>query len=165
MAIVKKLSTIMAVSVLAGCAAFRQFPTPGDSTEQVVAKMGHPTAVYPEGAGQSLEYTAQPMGEYAWMAHMGPDGKLASFEQVLTGPKFATIAVDRATKDDVLRTIGHPGDTSTLPRQGYEVWSYHYLENDVWYSVMNVMFDQGGIVRQMLNEPDPRYVDRGDRQR
>lgn len=165
MAVMAKIATLAAVCALAGCAAFRQFPSPGDSTEQVVAKMGHPNAVYPEGSGQQFEYTAQPMGEYCWMAHMGPDGRLVSFEQVLTAAKFATIPIGKATKDDVLRTIGHPGETSTLPRQGYTVWSYHYLENDVWYSVMNVMFDQGGIVRQLLNQPDPRYTDQGDRKR
>jgi hypothetical protein len=42
----------------------------------------------------------------------------------------------------------------------YEVWSYRYKEAGVWNSMMHVHFDERGIVRQMLNGPDPRYDDR-----
>jgi hypothetical protein len=41
----------------------------------------------------------------------------------------------------------------------YEVWSYRYRESGVWNSMMHVHFDQAGVVRQMLNGPDPRYQD------
>jgi outer membrane protein assembly factor BamE (lipoprotein component of BamABCDE complex) len=150
--------------LLGGCGTIiRHFPSPGDTTDQVVAKMGHPTAVYPEGNGQQFEYATGPMGEYTWMAHMGPDGRLVKFEQVLTGEKFATIKIDHATKADVLRTIGHPAETSYLALRDWEVWSYRYLESDVWYSMMNVEFDRNGIVRRMENGPDPRYRDRDNR--
>jgi hypothetical protein len=156
-----KLTTLVAALALAGCAGMiRHYPSQGDTMQQVVAKMGQPTAVYPEGQGQQLEYATGPMGEYTWMAHIGPDGRLASFEQVLTGEKFATIKIDHSNKADVLRAIGHPAETSTLPLRDYEVWSYRYLENGVWYSMMNVEFDRGGIVRMMQNGPDPRYIDR-----
>ena len=37
----------------------------------------------------------------------------------------------------------------------YEVWSYRYKEAGVWNSLMSVHFDQQGVVRQMLNGPDP----------
>jgi hypothetical protein len=155
---------IAAMLGLAGCGTiFHQFPSQGDTAPQVLAKMGQPTATYPEGHGQILEYATGPMGEYTWMAHIGPDGRLAKFEQVLTGEKFATIKIDHATKDDVLRTIGHPAETSYLALRDYEVWSYRYLENGVWYSMMHVHFDRSGIVRLMQNGPDPRYQDRDDK--
>lgn len=161
---IAKIATLVTGLALAGCGTvFRKFPNPGDTTDQVVAKMGHPSAVYAEDGGQQFEYTTQPMGEYTWMVHMGPDGRMAKFEQVLTGEKFATIKIDKATKADVLRTIGHPAETSTLPLRDFEVWTYRYLESDVWYSVMNVMFDRQGIVRMMQNGPDPRYQDRDDK--
>jgi hypothetical protein len=164
MAKIAYVATIAAALALAGCGTiFRHFPDQGDTAPQVVAKMGQPNAVYPEGGGQVLEFTTQPMGEYTWMAHMGPDGRMVKFEQVLTGEKFATIKIGHATKADVLRTIGHPAETSSIFLHGYEVWSYRYLENGVWYSMMNVMFDHDGIVRMMQNGPDPRYQDRGDR--
>lgn len=156
--------TIATAIALSGCGTIiRHFPSQGDSASVVMEKMGRPTAVYPEDGGQLLEYATGPMGEYTWMAHIGADGRLSRFEQVLTGAKFATIKIDHATKDDVLRTIGHPAEVSYLTLRDYEVWSYRYLENDVWYSMMNVMFDRGGIVRMMQNGPDPRYQDRDDK--
>jgi hypothetical protein len=143
-----------------GCAAFRAPPNVGDPEPVVVQKLGRPTAMYPEpGGGRELEYTLQPMGQYAYMAHIGPDGRLTGYEQVLTNAKFASIKVDHATKDDVLRTIGHPAEYSRVGFKKYEVWSYRYKESDVWDSMMHVHFDQNGIVRQMLNGPDPRYQD------
>jgi hypothetical protein len=144
--------------LLAGCGTvFRHFPDTGDTAAQVTGKMGQPAAVYPEDGGQQLEYLTGPMGQYTYMAHMGPDGRLVSFEQVLTGEKFATIKIDHATKADVLRTIGHPAETSTLPLRDFEVWSYRYKESGVWNSMMHVMFDRNGVVRMMQNGPDPMF--------
>jgi hypothetical protein len=154
------------VFALGGCAGMlHQFPSAGDPLDAVVAKMGQPTAAYPEpGGGQELEYATAPMGQFTWMAHIGPDGRLASFEQVLSGEKFATIKVDKATRDEVLRTVGRPAEHSYLPLRDWEVWSYRYKEAGVWNSMMHVHFDRNGIVRQMLNGPDPMYEDR-DRRR
>jgi hypothetical protein len=146
---------------LAGCAGMVQMPSPGEPLPAVTARMGQPTAIYPEpGGGQELEYASGPMGQFTWMAHFGPDGRLALFEQVLTGEKFATIQIDHANKADVLRTIGHPAEISHVASHDYEVWSYRYKEAGVWNSMMHVHFDQAGIVRQMLNGPDPMYEDK-----
>lgn len=157
-----KLATFGAVLLLAACAT-RPPPNPGDSQDEVQAKLGTPTAFYTDGAARSLEYATGPMGQYTWMAHLGPDGRLSSYEQVLTGAKFATIKIDQATKEQVLRTIGRPSECSRVAMQNYEVWSYRYKEADVWNSMMHVHFDAQGVVRQMLNAPDPMYdaKDRG----
>jgi len=56
-----------------------------------------------------------------------------------------------------LRTIGHPAETSYLPLRDLEVWSYRYKEAGVWNSIMHVHFDRNGIVRMMLNGPDPMF--------
>jgi hypothetical protein len=91
------------------------------------------------------------------MAKFGPDRRLQSYQQVLTGEKFATLKIDRATKADVLRTIGRPAERSRVALHNYEVWSYRYKENGVWNSMMHVHFDEQGIVRLMQNGPDPMY--------
>lgn len=146
---------------LAGCAAMmRTPPLPGDPLETVVTKFGQPTAVYPTVHGQVLEYATGPMGQETWMARIGPGGRLVSFEQVLTGEKFAALTVDAATRDDVLRTVGRPAERSYLSLRDFEVWSYRYKENGVWNSMMHVHFDRGGIVRMMQNGPDPMYEER-----
>ena len=158
-----KTATLAAALLLGGCAGFgRTLPAPGDPTEVVRQKMGQPTAVYPGAGGdaQVLEYATGPMGQFTWMAHIGPDGRLRTVEQVLSGEHFARIAVGSATKQEVLRTIGRPAETSRVGMNNYEVWSYRYKESGVWNSMMHVHFDQAGVVRQMLNGPDRMFEER-----
>lgn len=149
------------VALLAGCVALtRTAPVPGDTVADAQAKFGPPTAVYPTPNGQVLEYAAGPMGQYTWMANVGPDGRLVSFEQVLTGEKFATLKIGKARKDDVLRTVGRPAETSFLSLPQLEVWSYRYKEAGVWNSMMHVHFDRSGVLSMMQNGPDPMYEER-----
>ena len=155
-----RIATLSAALLLAGCASplFREKPAVGEPVAAVTAKLGQPTGSYPApDGGQMLEYATAPFGQFTWMAHIGPDGRLLSYEQVLTGEKFATIKVDQATKVDVLRTIGRPAETSRVRLRNYEVWSYRYKEAGVWNSLMHVHFDEAGVVRQMMNGPDPMF--------
>jgi len=147
---------------LGGCAQLlRQPPPAGAPLAEVQAKLGTPRAAYPlPNGGQVLEYAGQPMGQFQHMATIGADGRLVSYEQVLTSEKFATVKIGRWTKDDILRTFGHPAETSRVAFHNYEVWSYRYKESGVWNSMMHVHFDQQGIVQQMINGPDPMYDDR-----
>jgi hypothetical protein len=146
---------------LVGCAGLLcTMPAPGDPVETVIAKFGQPAAVYSAGPGRLFEYPTGPMGQFTWMALIGPDGRLSSIEQVLTGEKFATLKVGAATKDDVLRTIGRPAERSYLALRDLEVWSYRYKESGVWNSMMHVHFDRAGVVRMMQNGPDPMYEER-----
>ena len=143
---------------LAGCAGLgREAPAIGDSQDAVLARMGQPSARHAEGPGQVFEYATGPMGQYTWMARFGPDGRLVSWEQVLSSAGFARIKVDQATKEDVLRLIGHPAERSFVAMKDYEVWSYRYKESDVWDSMMHVHFDRAGVVRMMMSGPDPMY--------
>jgi hypothetical protein len=79
---------------------------------------------------------------------------------VLTSENFAKVKVDHWTKDDILRNFGRPAEISRVYFHDYEVWSYRYKEAGVWNSLMSVHFDHQGVVRQMLNGPDPMYDDR-----
>ena len=135
-------------------------PLPGEPRAAVEAKLGRPGAEYPAGADSMLEYATGPFGQYTYMARIGPDGRLKSFEQVLTGEKFATIKIGRDTKADVLRTIGRPAETSYLSWQKLEVWSYRYKESGVWDSMMHVHFDGNGVVHSLMNGPDPMKEER-----
>lgn len=135
-------------------------PMPGESVEAVTAKLGRPTAIYSLADGQEYEYARGPYGQQTYMAQFGLDQRLRRFEQVLTGEKFATIKLNSATHQDVLRAVGRPAETSRVRMNNYEVWSYRYKEAGVWNSMMHVHFDDAGIVRLMQNGPDPMYDDR-----
>lgn len=146
---------------LSGCAGLiREMPAIGDPLPTVTAKFGQPTAVYPAASGQVLEYATGPFGQATYMARIGPDGRLASFEQVLSGEKFATLKIGTANKTDVLHTVGRPAERSYLSLSDLEVWSYRYKESGVWNSMMHVHFDRAGILRMMQNGPDPMYEEK-----
>ena len=123
---------------------------PGDSEAEVLAKLGNPTHRYQNGNEQLLEYRHGPWGQTTYMARLGPNRKLISYEQVLTNERFANISVGKASKDQVLRQVGSPSATSYLALKDLEVWSYPYRENGVWNSVMHVHFDRNGIVHSTV---------------
>jgi hypothetical protein len=161
MHIVAKMLSTLPLLALAGCAALlRETPAAGDDLATVTAKFGRPTAVYPAPAGQVLEYATGPFGQATYMARMGPDGSLQSFEQVLTSEKFATLKIGSATRTDVLHTVGRPAEQSYLRLPDLEVWSYRYKESGVWNSMMHVHFDRAGVLRMMQNGPDPMYEEK-----
>jgi hypothetical protein len=157
--IATRCSTFCSTVLLVACAGplFREAPAVGEPLSSVTAKLGQPTGVYPAPDGQVLEYATGPMGQFTYMARIGADGRLVSYQQVLKGETFATIKIDQATKADVLRTVGRPAERSRIALRNYEVWSYRYKEAGVWNSLMHVHFDQDGVVRQMLNGPDPLF--------
>lgn len=156
-----KIATLATALSLGGCAGLGgPPPAVGDSIDTVKLKLGQPTSTYSAGPEQLLEYATGPMGQSTWMARIGADGRLTVFEQVLTGEKFATIKVNSATHDDVLRAVGRPAERSYLPLRDFEVWSYRYKESGVWNSMMHVHFDRNGVVRMMQNGPDPMYEEK-----
>lgn len=153
-------SVLAATTLVTLCSCAAILPAPvnvGDSEPDLLAKRGNPTHRYQDGKDQLLEYALGPWGQKTYMARLNESGKVVSFEQVLTNAKFATIKIGEATKNDVLRTIGAPTETSYLSLTDLEVWSYPYKESNVWNSMMHVHFDRAGIVRKMLNGPDPRF--------
>jgi len=150
---------IAALAFLAcACSTLMPAPvTPGETEAALIAQRGQPAHRYTDGRDQLLEYPEGVWAQATYMARIGPDGRVISFEQVLTSQRFSTLKIGTSTKEDVLRTVGAPLETSYLPLSKLEVWSYPYRENNVWNSVMHIHFDQSGIVRKMLNLPDPRF--------
>jgi hypothetical protein len=145
-------------ATFAGCAVFNPpSANVGEPEGAVIAKLGQPTHRYQDGNNRLLEYAKGPWGQRTYMVRLGPDGKVMSYEQVLTTQKFGTIKIGEATKRDVLHTIGAPSETTYLNLSDLEVWTYPYKESETWNSMMHVHFDRNGIVRKMLNGPDPRF--------
>jgi hypothetical protein len=157
-----QLLSLLGMALLLGACAISKPVHVGDTEAQVIAARGTPTHRYRVGNEELLEYSTGPYGQETHMARIGADGRVVSFEQVLTDEKFAAIRINQSTKDDVLHLIGAPGETSWLPLPRLEVWSYPYKESGIWYSIMHVHFDESGIVRKLVNTPDPRFLDRGN---
>lgn len=151
----------LAALALAACANFgAPPPQPGDSADAVRARLGQPTNVYRSGDDTLLEYAWGPMGQYTWMARLGPDGRLRSYEQVLTSTKFATVRLGKDDKDSILRTFGRPTQVTHYASVDGDVWLYRYKEQDVWNSMMAVEFNRQGVVQAMVNGPDEERENR-----
>lgn len=153
------LAVLLAASIgLSGCAGvMREPPVAGDTVQAVIGKFGQPSARHHGPGGEVFEYSSGPLSQHTWMARFGPDGRLTSFEQVLSSDGFARIKIDSATRAEVLRLLGQPAERSRVAMNNYEVWSYRYKESGVWDSMMHVHFDQAGVVRMLMNGPDPVY--------
>ena len=152
----KRLSILTILALLAGgCASFgRPPPQPGDSADAVRARLGQPTNIYRSGNDTLLEYAYGPMGQYTWMARLGPDDRLRSYDQVLTSANFATVKPGRDDKTSILQRFGRPTQVTHYASVEGDVWLYRYKEQDVWNSMMSVEFDRRGVVQAMVNGPD-----------
>ncbi|MDL2284326.1 hypothetical protein LJC19_04200 [Oxalobacter sp. OttesenSCG-928-P03] len=144
--------------VLSGCVNFNYPPfQPGATEDEIVAGVGKPTARYKDGDTILLEYARGYWGQYTHMGRLGPDGRLVSWEQVLTNEKFDELVIGKSTKQDVLLIVGQPGEYTEIALNNYEVWTYHYKQEGVWDSVMHLMFDRNGILRKMETGLDLMY--------
>jgi hypothetical protein len=150
--------------LLSACAGLGAPPvTPGEPETAVRARLGQPTGTYASGADTMLEYAQGPFGQYTYMARIGPDGRLVSFEQVLSSEKFATVRPRKDTKQTILSTFGRPAAQTHYASVDGDVWLYRYKEQNVWDSMMSVEFDRNGVVQAMVNGPDPEREGRRGR--
>lgn len=125
---------------LAGCALFEPPPLAmGQSEAEVTALLGAPTGRYglPDGVTR-LEFARGPFGRQTYMVDIGPDGRSRRFDQVLNTMHFAQFA-ERApgmSVDELLRSLGRPGERQRLGWVGGELWSWRYPTNDcLWFQV------------------------------
>ena len=151
------LTIACSLPLLAGCAMFQK-PYPGMQEAELTAIRGKPDFEYQEGDRRRLEWSATEMGQYAYMAEIGPDGRLVSFEQVLTDERFASLRIGQSTQADVIRTVGHPPGWNRWVFEDGERWSYRYKENGVWDAMMTVYFDRNGVVEAMRSYIDPLFL-------
>jgi hypothetical protein len=143
---------------LGACANPWQRFQAGDDVTRVTASLGKPHEVYPlPGGGQRLMWPTQPMGETTTAADVDAGGKLLSIRQVLTNNEFAQADIGKWTKNDVLVHFGKPEETAYFPLMKREVWSYRYMDSDVWYMLYHFYFDDTGVLRQTQKSPDPLH--------
>ena len=146
----------IAVALLvAGCATPASIP-PGASQNDVQARLGAPREVHrlPDDTTRWL-YPTQPGGEYTWAADIDAHGRVVSIKQVLTIEEFGRAKIGQWTTQDVLVHFGRPVETAYFPLMRRHVWSYRFLQDGVWYSMMHFYFDPDGVLRLTEAGPDP----------
>lgn len=133
-------AALLPLALLAGLAGCASTYGPGDlqpglSETEVTQRLGAPTGRYalPEGRTR-LEFARGPFGRHTFMVDVDASGRLLSWGQVLE-PRFFSLIVPGQSRDEVLRTIGRPGEVVGMMRNG-QIWSWRYPNNDcLWYQV------------------------------
>jgi hypothetical protein len=122
---------------------------PGTPRDEVIARAGQPVRVVPlPGGGQRLQYTRQPLGQYAFMVDLDAAGRVVRSRQVLTETEFNRIEPGRWSRDDVLREFGPPARVDGVASFQGTVLTYRWRDNggaDMFYWVY---VDPQGIVRR-----------------
>lgn len=131
----KIISTTLAMlPVLAGCVALLGPELRNGQTEaDLVAQLGPPTARYVLPAGQTrLEFARGPFGRHTWMVDLDAGGRSVRHEQVLNEARFAAFQQQAPgmSREELLRTLGTPGERRHGGRMGGELWSWRYPTND-----------------------------------
>jgi len=114
-------------------------PAVGDARDAVVSRWGPPTARYAmPGGAERLEYATGPFGRTTWMIDLDAAGRVTGARQVLNEAHFAQLQrrAPGLSREELLRTLGTPGERKRVGLRSDEVWSWRYPTNDcLWFQV------------------------------
>ena len=143
---------LLLAAMLTACAGYGPGTVGVGNTEaEVVQVMGQPTGRYAmPGGTQRLEFARGPYGRHTYMVDLDAQGRVANIEQVLDARHFALVMPGQ-TRDEVLRTLGRPGERVGMMRDG-QIWSWRYANYDcLWWQAQ---FDAQGIVTAAGYSPE-----------
>ena len=147
---------------LAGCAGFGAPALQVGQAETEVARvLGQPNArhVLP-GGGTRLEFARGPMGRETWMVDIDANGRVVDWLQALEEPRLHAFQARAPgmSRDELLRTLGRPGERRRGGWAGGEVWSWRFVTNECQWFQVSLGDDQR--VRDAGFGIDPRCDDR-----
>lgn len=155
-----KILWLAAAALAAGCASpFHGYDIqPGTPRDAVLARMGPPTRVVRLESGERLQYSLQPLGQYAWMVDLDASGKVVRARQVLTANEFNRIQPGTWTRADVEREFGRPALVDRVTSWNGPIMTYRWNDgSDMFYFVY---LDPQDVVRrahpgmEFINAPD-----------
>ncbi|MPS29363.1 hypothetical protein [Pigmentiphaga sp.] len=155
--ILRRGASLLGMAALLAACASPAGIQPGESGSAVTARLGRPTLERPlPGGGQRLIYSSQPMGQYAWITDVGPDGKVIGTTQALTSERFRMLDSGHWDTDRLLFEFGPPAEITRVGLRGEQiVWGYRFREDGVWNSLMYVYVTDKGVVTRYHPGPDP----------
>ncbi len=145
---------LTALLTLGACAgAWLHPPQPGAALSEVRQRLGAPTAEHPlPDGGRRLEYASGPFGKHTWMADFDAEGRLRTFEDVLTEAQFARVEAG-TTQEQLRKQLGQPSRVWAVRYHGQTVWSYRYFNSACL--LFHVGITPQGIVEDTSYGPDP----------
>lgn len=161
----RKFLLLLVAALLYGCAAnpFAGYNiAPGTPRQAVIERMGPPYRVVRLPAGERLQYSLQPYGQYAWMVDLDAAGNVVQARQVLTEGNFNRIEPGKWTRDDVEREFGRPAWIDAVASWKGPVLTYRWRDianSDMFYWIY---LDENNVVRrahpgmEFVNAPNDR---------
>jgi hypothetical protein len=163
----KMLSALVtaAAALLTACAGnpFGGYDiAPGTSRQAVLERMGPPQRVVRMPAGERLQYSMQPYGQFAWMVDLDAAGRVVQARQALTEGNFNRIEPGKWTRDDVEREFGRPAWVDGVASWRGPIMTYrwrHIDRSDMFYFVY---LDERNVVQrahpgmEFINAPNDR---------
>ncbi|HET9736180.1 MAG TPA: hypothetical protein VFP62_12985 [Burkholderiales bacterium] len=157
---IRHLAIVLAVAVLAGCAATGSKLEPGATRAEVEKTMGKLSESVVRANGDTLLYfSRQPDGRAIYVATIGPDGKLrGEVQQTLTRRNIAGIKAGMQAKE-VRELLGPPGKAS---RQTVSI-AFEPAQRDIWEYLwtdvsemrkLYLQFSSDGILREKNDSLD-----------
>lgn len=151
------LGSAVLIAALAGCATPQQI-APGMSESEVAARLGRPNAVHETAAGRRLEFGDRSLMQEAWMVDLDRGGRVLRVRQVRAPEVFAAVQVGKDTMATVRRELGTPAWIEHYALSQSTAWMYPYREHGSWNAMIAVHFGPDGVVREVQNGPDPRFL-------
>ena len=151
------------VWALVGCAGIPERIELGTPRAQIEERLGVPTGEYPLADGRRLQYSRQPGGQQVYNLDLDASGRLRRLEQVMDINWFhRNVAVDRWTREDVLRNLGRPALIERVVSFRGDVWTYRFLEaNSPRQAHLHI--DPEGVVRRLMFTDEATRDDPPDR--
>ncbi len=147
-----------AAAFLAGCAGNPFAVTPGMSRDDVLSRLGRPSATTQIATGERLQYSLQPLGRFAVMVDLDGGGRVLQARQVLTLAEFSRIELGKWTRTDVEREFGRPAMVDHVMAWQGDILTYRWSDgSDMFFWVY---LDAQGVVQrtqqgmEFYNAPD-----------
>jgi hypothetical protein len=150
------MKTWLALLCLSLTACTTVVPQLGASEQEAILQMRPLTARYamPDG-GVRLEFARGPYGRETWMIDVDNAGRVVAVQQVLGEAKLAEFQkrAPGMSRDELLRTLGTPGEKRSGGWQPGQVWSWRFPTNDcLWFQVS---MGDDGVVKDGAFAIDP----------
>ena len=150
----RTLSLALAGVLLAGCASEPTRLPLGTTRADALQRLGTPSAVYPLGSGERLQYSRAPMGTEVNNVDLDAGGRVVSVRQELD-PSLVdrTIRPGVWREADVLRTYGRPFEITRVSSFDGVIWTWRFKDRNE-HRLLHIYIDPTGLVARYHTADD-----------
>lgn len=145
---------LLGAMALGGCAGVPQYTQVGAAREDVLQKMGPPTATYPLAAGTRLQYSYGTWGRQTYNIDLDPSGHVAAVTQALQQSVLNSLSGRQLSSADFTRELGPPSSVSKIGSYSGDIWTWRYWDAGI-ARLFHAYVDGQGMVTRTLSTDEP----------